>query len=192
MLTSGAVTALTANRDTLRTLTRSLTTEATTTATMLVSSEVRGLTEHAASTFSEKLDTQRNRFAQAFDGVSERFFASGEAHAVSSAHRIKSEFLSKETIQFTSKLRDSLTGKPVQNNVRALVGVAFQEFRRQQDSTLKALESRSNTWQTRLQNLAAPVLAVIGGAVILALIILAIIRFILFLRHNRKKHHENN
>jgi hypothetical protein len=188
MLTNGAVTALASNADTLRALTRTLTREATTTATAAFSEQAHELTAHLADTLAMRLDTQRNRFLTQIDDATNHFFATSEK----TAHRIESDLLSDGNLRYAGKLRDSLTGEPVQSNIRALVRVAFQEFRKQQDSTLKALENRSDSWQTRLQNLAAPVLSVVGGLVLLALIILAIIRFILFLQHNRKKHHGNN
>jgi hypothetical protein len=144
MLTSGAVQALTQNADTLRSLTRSLTQEATTIATMHVSGAVRTLTGNVADTIAAKLDTQRNRFAQAVSSGAEQVFASGEAHAVQAAHRIESDLLSAENLRYAGKLRDTLTGAPVQNNVRSLVRVAFQEFRKQQDSTLKPLRFVAN------------------------------------------------
>jgi hypothetical protein len=97
------------------------------------------------------------------------------------------ELRSPANLRFIAQARDSALGEPTQKHVQALVRVAFQEFRKQQDSTLKALEGRSESWQTRLQDLAAPILATLGALALVAILIIAILRLILFIKQQRRQ-----
>jgi hypothetical protein len=175
-LTSGAVTALTQNRDSVNALTRSIVREATTTATSIAGDRIETSSKRVITELANNAHAIIEHLGDRTDSSTERFYARADRTYSHALTRTRDELMNPATLRFFAQARDTVLGKPTQAHVQALVRVAFQEFRRQQDSTLKALESRSDTWQEKLVNAAAPVFSVIGALVILFGLILALVR----------------
>lgn len=178
-ITDGAVEGLLQRKDSLKVLARELTEEATTTATLYLTKNIEASSQRILNGTEETL----RRSATRLDSSVDRFYV-GADQTVANARR---ELTSPETLRFLAKARDTALGKPTQEHVQSLVRVAFQEFRRQQDSTLKSLEGRTDSWQVTIQNLAAPVLVVLGGLFIVALLVIAILRLVIFIKQREKQ-----
>lgn len=177
--TDGAMKALLQNKDSLKALTRDLTQEATTTATAHVSNAI----QESSRSLAHNAEQAVHRSADRIDSSIDRFYSSADRTVVNA----RRELTSPNTLRFIAQARDTLLGAPTQDLVRGLVQGAFQEFRRQQDSTLKALEGRSDSWQAIVQNLATPVLVTLGALAIVAVLVIAILRLFIFLKQRKQQ-----
>lgn len=185
-LTDGAISAVLKRQDSLTALSRAITQTAATTGTAIISDGVLSL----AQKLKDKADTVVERSATRLDSSVARAFAGADKTVQHALSNTAQELRNPANLRFLAQARDTVLGKPTQDHVQALVRVAFQEFRKQQDSTLKALEGRSESWQTRLQDLAAPILAMLGALALVAILIIAILRLILFIKQRRQHEHE--
>lgn len=178
-ITDGAVEGLMQSKDSLKALTRELTEEATTTATTYLTKNIEASSKNIFGNAHENLRASASRIDSSVDRLYD-----GADRTVENARR---ELTSPATLRFLAQARDTALGSPTQGHVRSLIQVAFQEFRRQQDSTLRALEGRTDSWQTTIQNLAAPVLVVLGGLFIVALLVIAILRLVIFIKQRKQQ-----
>jgi hypothetical protein len=181
--TNAALSAVLQKEDSLAQMTRNLTREATTTATFHARMAVESTAISLTATLADKADTLVENSADRIDASIERFYSSAD-RTVNNARR---ELTHPANLRFLAQARDTMLGKPTQRQIQALVRVAFQEFRRQQDSTLLSLEHRSDTWESRVKSIATPILSVVGALVLLAVAILLIIRA---LKRAQQRYHE--
>jgi len=155
-LTGGAISAALEKQDSLALLTRRLTNEAATTA----SAVVRANADSALHSFSVTV------------------LATSDTAVARAANRIDSsvEYLWKGADRTILRARDSLTGRTTQERLKMLVREVFQEVRRQQDSTLRALGAESATWEDRLTRIAPPVLAILIVVLLIGAALVAILK----------------
>lgn len=194
-ITEGSLNAVFRDSTRLRTVTRQLTQEIATTATQEVRNNlllplqksVETSVNSIADTVAGKTVSIVHHSANRLDSSIIRFYAGADRTIERSLTLTRRELTNPELLRFLAHARDTVLGEPTKHHVEALVQVAFQEFRRQQDSTLQALEGRSESWQTHLQHLATPILAVLGGIALVGVCIIGILKLI-FLIQSRKHH----
>lgn len=175
-LTNGAISALSKHQDSLYRISSTLSTTVSTTATHIIADTARSLVLFT----KDKVGTEANAFfsasANRIDSTIDRMYLGAERTVSRSLKLTRQELTNPELLYFLADARDTVLGKQTEKHVQALVRSAFQEIRRQQDSTLLALEHRSDSWQERIQHAATPFLSAIGGLVVLSIVILLIVR----------------
>jgi hypothetical protein len=198
-MVEGSLNAVFRDSTRLRYGTHQLTEEITTTATQNLHTylqnslrpSVEASVRSISDTLARKTVSAVHLSADRIDSSINHFYAGADRTVERSLRLTRNELTNPELLRFLAKARDTVLGEPAQQHVQKLVQVAFQEFRRQQDSTIQALEGRSESWQTRLQNLATPVLAVLGGIALVGVCIIGILKLI-FLIQSRKNHVQSN
>lgn len=129
----------------------------------------RRATEIAANAWTDRTADSLNQFTERTINHAARTVS---ATAIATEKALRRDILSVRTLEYAAKLRDTLTGAPLRQNLVQLTdtatNTALMRVERYQQKTVEQLNKQQKTWIETTYTLAAPILAAIGGLVIIA------------------------
>lgn len=141
-----------------------------------VDRRTRGITQDAINRTEAALERTAQRSikhaASLIDTSVAAALRGAEKTAITTEQAVRRDVLSIRTLAYMAALRDTLTGAPLRRNLVQLTdtatNTALMRVERYQQKAVEQLNKQQKTWIETTYTLAAPILAAIGGLVIIA------------------------